>query len=165
MRIIALMGKYAHIWSDRALLEAKASTCETIACVIRCIGVPLNNGNASTLRIKCREYGITLPANGQSIAGKRTSVNRRRTVEEVMVKGTYASGQLLRRLMLNDLNVKEVCAMLDCGQGPTWRSKRLVLQVDHIDGDRFNNEASNLRFLCPNCHTQTDTYANNKRST
>lgn len=39
-----------------------------------------------------------------------------------------------------------------------WLNTLLVLQVDHIDGDPANNKGSNLRLLCPNCHSQTDTY-------
>ncbi len=39
-----------------------------------------------------------------------------------------------------------------------WRGKPLHLQLDHIDGDRKNNTRENLRSLCPNCHSQTDTY-------
>ena len=27
-----------------------------------------------------------------------------------------------------------------------------ILEVDHIDGDKLNNDPSNLRTLCPNCH-------------
>lgn len=45
-----------------------------------------------------------------------------------------------------------------CGQGPIHNNKPLVLQVDHIDGDSDNNKLENVRLLCPNCHTQTDTY-------
>lgn len=51
-----------------------------------------------------------------------------------------------------------VCS--ECGQLPTWNSKPLVLQLDHIDGDSDNNHLSNLRLLCPNCHTQTETFGN-----
>ena len=51
-----------------------------------------------------------------------------------------------------------------CGNEGYWNNKPLVLQLDHIDGDRTNIEITNLRFLCPNCHTQTDTYANKRGS-
>jgi len=42
-----------------------------------------------------------------------------------------------------------------CGCPPEWRGKLLVLQIDHIDGDTLNNEPDNVRFICPNCHSQT----------
>ena len=48
----------------------------------------------------------------------------------------------------------------ECGQENTWQNKKLVLQLDHIDGDSDNNLISNLRLLCPNCHSQTETYGN-----
>lgn len=39
-----------------------------------------------------------------------------------------------------------------------WNGKPLVLQLDHIDGDNKNHRKDNLRWLCPNCHTQTTTW-------
>ncbi len=44
-----------------------------------------------------------------------------------------------------------------------WNTKPITLQVDHIDGDASNNTFINLRLLCPNCHSQQDTWgAKNK---
>lgn len=39
-----------------------------------------------------------------------------------------------------------------------WNGKSIVLEIDHVDGNSENNRPENLRFICPNCHSQTDTY-------
>jgi hypothetical protein len=39
-------------------------------------------------------------------------------------------------------------------------TRKIPLEVDHIDGDFRNNEINNLRLLCPNCHSLTSTYKN-----
>ena len=49
-----------------------------------------------------------------------------------------------------------------CGISSTWNKSYLSLQVDHIDGDNKNNLPSNLRLLCPNCHSQTETFSGKK---
>lgn len=55
------------------------------------------------------------------------------------------------------LGTKNECAI--CGLKSTWNNKPITLQLDHIDGDNKNNLVSNLRLLCPNCHSQTKTYS------
>lgn len=45
-----------------------------------------------------------------------------------------------------------------CGQGNVHNGKPLVLQCDHVDGNSDNNALTNLRLLCPNCHTQTSNF-------
>lgn len=42
----------------------------------------------------------------------------------------------------------------------SWNDKPIVLECDHIDGNHLNNRPENLRMICPNCHSQTDTYKN-----
>ena len=41
-----------------------------------------------------------------------------------------------------------------------WQGKIIVLECDHIDGNHKNNTPDNLRLICPNCHSQTETYKN-----
>ena len=52
-----------------------------------------------------------------------------------------------------------------CSQNDTWKDKNLVLVLDHINGINNDNRVENLRFLCPNCNSQTDTFTgrNTKR--
>ena len=46
----------------------------------------------------------------------------------------------------------------ECNLPNEWNGQPLVLQLDHIDGNSDNNLPNNLRLLCPNCHSQTETY-------
>lgn len=46
-----------------------------------------------------------------------------------------------------------------------WRGRPLSIQIDHVNGIRDDHRLENLRMLCPNCHSQTDTFAaKNKKS-
>lgn len=52
----------------------------------------------------------------------------------------------------------------ECGISE-WNDKKLALHLDHINGKSGDHRLENLRFLCPNCHSQTDTYTGkNKQS-
>jgi len=47
----------------------------------------------------------------------------------------------------------------------SWLENKITLEVDHIDGDNTNHSLSNLRYLCPNCHSQTDTWRGRNKNT
>lgn len=46
----------------------------------------------------------------------------------------------------------------ECGISAKWNGKPLTLHIDHINGVNTDNRLENLRRLCPNCHSQTDTF-------
>lgn len=69
------------------------------------------------------------------------------------------SGKQLTRA-LKESGVKYECQK--CGI-TKWNDSEIVLEVDHIDGDWKNNDSLNLRFLCPNCHSQTDCFYRNRK--
>ena len=44
-----------------------------------------------------------------------------------------------------------------------WNGHIIPLEIEHIDGDRWNNELENIKLLCPNCHALTATYCRKKK--
>lgn len=44
-----------------------------------------------------------------------------------------------------------------------WLGKAIDLEIDHTDGNPYNNRPENLRLICPNCHSQTPTFKNKNR--
>ena len=65
---------------------------------------------------------------------------------------TLRPGRLITRALL-EIGRKHVCA--SCGLTNLWNDKKLVLEIHHKNGKRWDNRENNVDFLCPNCHSQT----------
>lgn len=67
---------------------------------------------------------------------------------------------VLRRCILKNNLLPYKCSI--CGL-TEWNGKTLSLELDHINGKNNDNRLENLRFLCPNCHSQTTTYGSKNK--
>jgi Zn finger protein HypA/HybF involved in hydrogenase expression len=93
--------------------------------------------------------------------GRRFVSNRRVETDAMMIEHSpYGRGKIKKRLIEERL-VENKCAI--CGMEPEWNGKPLVLILDHIDGVGDNCLIENLRLLCPNCNSQTETFAGRNR--
>lgn len=81
------------------------------------------------------------------------------TVNLLVENSNYQSSKLKKRLVEEGIK-KDVCEL--CGCPNNWNGKPLVLQLDHINGDHSDNRLENLRIVCPNCHSQTETFSNKR---
>ena len=81
--------------------------------------------------------------------------------ENVFVENSsYQRFGIKKRILKNNL-LEYKCSC--CSNDGNWNGQKLVLQLDHINGVNNDHRLENLRFLCPNCHTQQDTYAAKNR--
>lgn len=86
----------------------------------------------------------------------------RKSGPEILIENSTTSNQTVRRVLLENNIIPYVCAK--CDQLPRWNNKPLTLQLDHINGINNDHRKENLRFLCPNCHTQTPTFTGRNRN-
>lgn len=79
-------------------------------------------------------------------------------LEDILVENSsYSNIDRLKKRILNAGLLEYKCA--ECGNTGEWNGKKLVLQLEHRNGKHDDHRLSNLCFLCPNCHSQTSTYA------
>ena len=74
---------------------------------------------------------------------------------EEYIQKKYMTSHMLRVRLLQEGIKQHQCEQCKVTE---WNGKLIPLELDHIDGNRFNNNLDNLRTLCPNCHAQTSTY-------
>ena len=86
-------------------------------------------------------------------------------LSEILIENSaYTNIARLKIRLLREKILESKCYADDCGL-TEWKGKRISLQLDHINGDRHDHKIENLRLLCPNCHSQTETFAGkNKRN-
>jgi len=97
----------------------------------------------------------------QSGKGMSKPKSKKLTSKDIFNGRTMQTG-CVKRILLSENIIKNECE--ECGISD-WQGKKLVCHLDHINGDCHDHRLDNLRMLCPNCHSQTETYAGkNSRS-
>jgi predicted RNA-binding Zn-ribbon protein involved in translation (DUF1610 family) len=152
-------NKYNEKYTRELLTEAVANSI-SIADVLRYLQIPWSGGTHAHISRRLKQFGI------DTSHFKRVAPNRgkpsawRLTPGHVLVvrpPGSSRPKPCILRGALRESGVPYACEA--CGVAAQWNGKPIVLHVDHVNGDWLDNRKENLRFLCPNCHSQTSTFA------
>ncbi|MEV0427141.1 HNH endonuclease signature motif containing protein [Micromonospora sp. NPDC050495] len=146
-------------------LAAAAARARSVTEVMRLLGVRISGGSHAHISRQLKRFNIDTShfTRGRHHTGRAGA--RRTASSQLLVRvpdGSRRTPGTRLKWALRDIGVPEECE--ECGVGPLWRGRPLTLHVDHVNGDFLDNRPPNLRILCPNCHSQTDTYAGRNRS-
>lgn len=150
-------------WTDEQLIEAVKSSNSYSQVLIK-LGLKLCGGTHANIKLNIKKLGLST----EHLTGKGWCTGEMHEkfienfikipTEKILVKNSeYTSTHRLKKRLFKEGLLEEKCSK--CGLGNEWQGKFISLQLDHKDGDRCNNQIDNLRILCPNCHSQTESFA------
>jgi hypothetical protein len=144
-------------WSDDQLRSAVAES-RSIRKTIEKLGLVGAGGNYDQVQRRIKELGIDtshMTGQGWNRGGLFKPV-KERPLEEVLVAGRWTTSHRLKKRLFRAGLKQPKCEL--CGWCERAPDGRIPVELDHINGDRFDNRLENLRVLCPNCHSLQATH-------
>lgn len=132
------------------LLEAIGNS-SSINGVIRYLGLNKSSATYNQIRKKIEVYGITPTF--------KVKENKRYSFDDIFCEGSTYDRKDVRNKVIKEKIIPYKCS--ECSISD-WNGNPISLQLDHINGINNDNRVNNLRFLCPNCHSQTSTWGNRR---
>ena len=155
-------------YTREILVPIVAASC-SLSSVLRTLGLKFTGGSQAYIKRLIEQYDISMThftGQGSNFGLGHKGGPRKLEWQEILVydrfKGYSHREQAdnLRRALLES-GVLEVCSV--CRLVPEWNGQPLQLQVDHKNGDYLDNRKENVRFICPNCHSQTPTFGSKNK--
>lgn len=128
---------------------------------LRALGLATRGGSSTDI-LKKRIEELNCDISHFGVKNQKKAPNAKYTLDEILVENSsYANISCLKNRLIKEGRLEYKCAI--CGLNE-WRNLPISLQLDHINGINNDHRIENLRFLCPNCHSQTETYGGKNKN-
>jgi 5-methylcytosine-specific restriction endonuclease McrA len=142
-------------------IEEILNKSDSLRDFLKKIGLSSNGTSAyNSIKTQLSNLDIEIPKFEYKNSRNGNNLPKAKTNEEIFtINSSYKREHLKNRIIKNNL-LEYIC--IKCGNNGNWMNEEIILQLEHINGINNDNRLENLCFLCPNCHSQTKTYAGKK---
>ena len=143
-------------YTKKDLIEA-VKTSQSKRQVLIKLGLAPAGGNYETLNKNIAKYGLdTSHFLGQCWReGQKGPLQEPEPLKTILVKNRHFTSSRLRKRLISEGLKSRKCE--HCGR-VTWQKQPIPLELNHINGNKWDNRLENLEILCPNCHALTPNY-------
>lgn len=144
-------------WTDKQLIAA-VKTSKSYRSVIHKLGLIPAGGNYDHVRRITIELKIaTSHFTGKSWnTGLTYETKVKPPLEKLMVEMSNVQSYKLKLRLIKEKLKEAKCEL--CGWCEKAVAGRIPVELDHINGNKYDNRFENLRILCPNCHSLQPTH-------
>lgn len=150
---------------NKDVLQSIISKSSSYSEVLRAFDLRIAGCNLRTLKkiINSHSLDVAGLADRRRLAYLERNISNSRKSSDSYDDVKNRNFSSVRNYIIKNKLLEYKCQVQECGNVGIHCGKPLTLELDHIDGCRGNNELENLRFLCPSCHSQTETFAGKSR--
>lgn len=142
-------------WTDEQLIQAVANS-KTLLEVARNLGLRSYGANTRTIKKHIARLQLSTShflSKSDQLAEAR-KLNKHKPLNEIFCQNNIDRKYIKNTILKYNL-IEYKCNVCNIVE---WNGQQLSLHLDHINGINNDNRLDNLRFLCPNCHSLTNTY-------
>lgn len=144
-------------WTDEQLIEA-VKTSTSLSQVGSKLGLQTFGCNSRTIKKVISKLNLDISHfMSQSELLKKARSKRKTLSNDDLFSVNQVARKHIKNIIIRDNLIEYKCSNVGCSIS-NWMGQKLSLHLDHINGINNDNRLSNLRFLCPNCHSLTETY-------